>query len=418
MIGFGFQKKLTVMILMGILIHILWATLLFGQHNMAAVNFEMRDLGVPYMNAIPSDECAITSLVLGPDGRIYGGTTGDMCHLFVFSPNMNQVDPMGQFDGHQSIHHALAVGKDGMIYIGTGLNEIQEHPISDPEPGRDGITNSIWKDTQERYRQYPGGCLYRYDPTQENRSWTDIGQPAQVEKLGIPVSNNGIYTLTASPVLPEIYGITYPDGHFFVYTVEQGHFFDKGPVYEKSVFGGPNRSLRSICRALICDDRGHVYGTSDDQNLFRYDCNAEKIIKIGVQIPYIDIAVVEAFVKSQDGIIYGGTSEGFLFRFDPQTETVTNLGKPIDQMRIRALTFGMDDKLYGIAGERTNRCRFFSYDPDTGGYLDFGFIYVDRTPYYKWRAIQFDAMVTGVNGIIYLGESERRSHLFLFYPLY
>ena len=41
---------------------------------------------------------------------------------------------------------------------------------------------------------------------------------------------------------------------------------------------------------------------------------------------------------------------------------------------------------------------------------------VDRSPYYYWRGYQFDAMVVGLEGTLYLGESERRSHLFLFLP--
>jgi hypothetical protein len=85
-------------------------------------------------------------------------------------------------------------------------------------------------------------------------------------------------------------------------------------------------------------------------------------------------------------------------------------------MRIRALTAGLDGKIYGIAGERKDICRFFCYDPDVAGYSDMGVINVDRTPYYMWMGKQFDSMTTGIDGTIYIGESERKSHLFIFYP--
>jgi len=41
---------------------------------------------------------------------------------------------------------------------------------------------------------------------------------------------------------------------------------------------------------------------------------------------------------------------------------------------------------------------------------------VDRSPYYAKRAYQFDAMATGVDGTVFLGESERRAGLYLFLP--
>ena len=122
------------------------------------------------------------------------------------------------------------------------------------------------------------------------------------------------------------------------------------------------------------------------------------------------------FTQDANGLIYGGTSEGFLFKFNPKTNQVINLGKPLDQMCIRAMSMGLDGKVYIIAGERQDYCHFFCYDPQTGGYTDFGIINVDRTPYYVWMGKQFDAMVTGLDGTIYIGESERKSHLFLFYP--
>jgi hypothetical protein len=50
------------------------------------------------------------------------------------------------------------------------------------------------------------------------------------------------------------------------------------------------------------------------------------------------------------------------------------------------------------------------------GYSDMGVINVDRTPYYMWMGKQFDSMTTGIDGTIYIGESERKSHLFIFYP--
>jgi hypothetical protein len=98
--------------------------------------------------------------------------------------------------------------------------------------------------------------------------------------------------------------------------------------------------------------------------------------------------------------------------------TLVNLGKPRAARRLRCLTVGRDEKVYFMAGERSasRPCHFYCYDPRIGGFEDLGLLIVDRSPYYYWRGYQFDSMATGADGAIYLGESERRSHLFLFLP--
>ena len=93
-----------------------------------------------------------------------------------------------------------------------------------------------------------------------------------------------------------------------------------------------------------------------------------------------------------------------------------NLGKPRLTRRIRALSIGLDSLIYLIAGERIESCRLFSYDPEYGGFSDLGVMAVDRSPYYSWRADQFDCMTTGLDGTIYMGESDRGGHLYLFLP--
>jgi hypothetical protein len=380
------------------------------------VRMEYRDLGIPFANVIPPDESAVTSLITGPNKKIYGGTTGLTCHLFTFSPALNRVEPLGIIEGHQSIHHSLVTGSDGMIYAGTGLNEIIQHPISDPVSGIDGIVKSLWKDIEDRYSNYEGGRLYRYDPSSDPVMSHDVNAPCDVEDLGMPVPNEGIYALTASPVKQELYGITYPNGQFFVYDIAYGKFSVKGEICKEKVYGGPLRTLRSLPRVLICDNKGNVYGSADNEYLFKYDIEKAEIVQLGVQFPHIFIAVVEAFVKDKYGMIYGGTSEGFIFKFNPVTCELTNLGKPIEQLGLRALTIGHNGIIYGIAGERNEYCRFFSFDPFQGGYTDFGIVSVDRQPYYSWVGQQFDSMTTGHDGLIYMGESERKSHLFIYYP--
>jgi len=70
-----------------------------------------------------------------------------------------------------------------------------------------------------------------------------------------------------------------------------------------------------------------------------------------------------------------------------------------------------------LCGEFEDVCKLISYDT-TGaeGFIDWGAMTVDRSPYYAKRAYQFDAMTTGVDGTIFMGESDRRACLYLFIP--
>jgi hypothetical protein len=71
-----------------------------------------------------------------------------------------------------------------------------------------------------------------------------------------------------------------------------------------------------------------------------------------------------------------------------------------------------------MAGERstTKPCQFYLYDPQLSRFETLGLLIADRSPYYYWRGQQFDCMTTGLDGTIYFGESERKSHLFLYIP--
>ena len=61
--------------------------------------------------------------------------------------------------------------------------------------------------------------------------------------------------------------------------------------------------------------------------------------------------------------------------------------------------------------------RLFSYDPAEGAYILLGFVDVNRRPYYSWQAYEIKAVTSGLDGTIYLGESERISRLYLFFPV-
>ena len=157
-----------------------------------------------------------------------------------------------------------------------------------------------------------------------------------------------------------------------------------------------------------------------------YDPEMRKLVTTNIVVPgdyyyiqeYEDYTAVEYFSKDSNGLIYGWTTDWYLFSFDPYKMQLVNFGKVRASRRLRCLTVGKDGKVYLMAGElsTTRPCQFYSYNPKNGGFETLGLLIADRSPDYYWRGQQFDCMTTGLDGTIYLGESERKSHLFFYIP--
>jgi hypothetical protein len=386
---------------------------------------DLRDIGYPDVNEVPVNSSAITSLMTASNGLIYGGTSGEDAYLIMFDPAINKVRHLGKIPGHTAIHHSLVEDKSGYIYIGTGKDMFEDVSLSKYGEGDDKLDVTLWKDIKKHFADYPGGHLYCYKPS-ANRNVKLPEMNAEVEDLGIPLANNSIYALTINSKADEIYGLTYPDGHFFIYSIASKKLTDVGEVDSKKVYHGPERTWRTLPRALVCDDSGRVFMSATNGMLKYYDPSSGKLVSTTIEIPgdyyflqfYQDYTAVEYFAKDLKGLIYGGTSDGYLFSFDPQKMEVKNLGKVRASRRLRCLTVAKDGKVYMMAGERssTRPCQFYSYNPNGGGFDSYGLLIVDRSPYYYWRGQQFDCMTTGLDGTIFLGESERKSHLFLYIP--
>ena len=58
----------------------------------------------------------------------------------------------------------------------------------------------------------------------------------------------------------------------------------------------------------------------------------------------------------------------------------------------------------------------FALDPVKAAFEMLGMIDVNRRAYYSWQGYVFDSMVAGLDGTVYMGQAERKSKLYLFYP--
>ena len=373
------------------------------------LRLDLRVLGQAPLDVIPPGESAITSLVVGSDGNLYGGTSGKRAHLFVLDPKWGHVFPLGHLPGQESIFHSMAAAPDGSIYIGTSLLN-------------QGRIDERGKDVLLRYKGYAGGHIFRFEPAKELQGRKRMATPDPSRSLpfaadlGVPVVGESVVSLIYGN--GALYGMTFPSGHFFVMDPATGKAVDKGPVC-----GGPlnEEPFRSIPRALVLDAKGRVWGTGDYGALFDYSPGTGTLTqhrdrRIPAEMGREYKAIVDALVLNRDGTIYGGTSDGFIFRFDPEAMTIQNLGKPIWQQRIRGLAFSQDGDLWGVGGEPGGSARVFVYRTRTGSFESGGMLHVNRTPYYAWLAYEAESMIAGPDGTLFIGETGRLAHLYLLYP--
>ena len=346
---------------------------------------DARSLGYPPLDVIPDGESGTTALTVAPNGDVYGATSGDHAHLFVFNPRHGYVQPLGVIPGAASIQNAVVVSAAGDVYIGT-----------------------------------LDGSLLKYSPRDEYKNSIHIGRPLEVANLGKPVSGEGIAAMAIDRSVGMIYGLTSPGAHFFSYSIAAAKAEDHGVVAVKAPFGEKFEKKKMMSRMLVVDQQGEVFASGQDGSFFRFDRKTDKLEKLAIHAPAIPgrepWTVVDAFLLDPSGMIYGGTSDGYLFRLDPGRLTVTNLGKPLIQYRIDGLVRALGGKLYGVGGNEEDMARVFSYDPSSGAYDVLGFVDVNRQPYYTWQAYVIGAMATGLDGTIYIGSNERISKLYLFYP--
>jgi hypothetical protein len=347
---------------------------------------DARDLGYPPIDVIPDGESAITALTVAPNGNVYGATSGKRSHLFVLNPRHGYVQPLGFIPGATGVTSALAVSGLGDVYIGST----------------------------------PAGHLLKYTPHREDEQPLRVKEPCEVTDLGSTVQGEGILALALDRRAGVIYGLTYPNAHFFKFTLTTGTSADLGVIAHRAPEGEKFETTKMVSRMLALDLKGNVYASGEDGFIFRFDREKQALERLPVQAPSIPgrepWTRVDTFLSDPSGVIFGGTSDGYLFRFDPESMTVSNLGKPLLEYRITGLVRASNGKLYGVGGDDDDMARLFSYDPQTATYQILGFVDVNRRPYYSWQAYVVQAMAVGLDDTIYIGESERISKLYLFYP--
>ena len=341
-----------------------------------------KELGFHGMNRpIPADESRITSLGLGARGRVFGATSGEKVHVFLYgrNPQEDVVLDLGVIADAKEARGTLVAWSADTCFVGTS-----------PAPGR------VVKCTAGGV----GACIQEWHHGR-----------GKFEEFVTPVPDEGIACLVGDRTLGMLYGITETTGRFFSIEVESKKVTVVGPVDE----------IQHFSRTLVVARNGNVYGTGTVGKVFCYNPHMTPAIeKTSIQVPSVAGHHMYCRVDSWaldpvSGVIYGGTeSDGLLFAFDPSSGSMRSLGKPTSEYRIRALTVGKDGIVYGVCGEPESIGHLFAYDPATASLDDLGtpvaMMEIRRYGY------EFEAAIAGPDGEIYLGESDRGGCLFMYFP--
>ncbi|RYY31096.1 MAG: hypothetical protein EOO04_02565 [Chitinophagaceae bacterium] len=249
-----------------------------------------------------------------------------------------------------------------------------------------------------------------------------------VSSVAQPVPGEGVFALTFNRTRNEIYGIAHPSGKFFMYDVKskKTQVFTETAPSPRDTASFHSFALAPkdyLCRALVIDKQGRVYGSRSTNKLFSFDPATKKFTVLKDQLPFVwgreVMGRIDAWVTMPDGTIYGSNAaDGQLFRLDVATQKIINLGKPIMMPRLMTMVPGKNGMLYGIAGAAPGYAHLFSYHPKTG-FRDLGNPEFDmKTPGLeqgiKWRGYQISTITATAGGQIVMGENEALSQLMVF----
>jgi hypothetical protein len=330
------------------------------------------------LRRIPPGECAITSLTMGPNYYIYGATSGKRSHLFRYRPQGTSgvVIDMGVIGKETAVRNSLVVTNDNLVVGGTAGG---------------------WIFTSQ-------AATYAGDFIQE---WELSGSP--IDLVTQPFKGEGIARLVYDQGHNIIYGLTDKSGILFTYDQVKKKARKIGRIEQ------PEYSP-----ALVLDAKGTLYGAGYEGHFYRVAPAGKKIEFIDAFMPtfagqnVFDGIQTMVFDPASGWIYGGGREHGTLFAFNPETLETKFLGKPTMNSLLGSLAAGNDGRIYGISGGPEDMAHFFCYDPATGSIFDQGIPLA--TLEVRWYGYVFACMLTGPGGEIYLGQSERISNLFIYFP--
>lgn len=234
--------------------------------------------------------------------------------------------------------------------------------------------------------------------------------PPGVECLGVPVEGEGVACMIADASGRRLWGLSDRTGTLFSLDASSGAIATHGVIDE----------LHRFSPELILGPDERVYGCGTCGRLMRLDPIGGSIEEVDAGLPHLagraQYSRVGAWaLDAKTGLIYAGdVADGLLSVLDVASGEARPLGKPTAQPHIRALAVASNGRVYGVAGVPGTIGHLFSYAPASGELRDLGVLTSGTER--RWYGYEFDCAVAGSDGRMYFGESDRISHLFIYFP--
>ena len=360
-------------------------------------HLEVRQLGAKeFTKPIPPDENAITALVHHPNGHIYGGTSGNKAHLFYYNPapDGDACADIGVLEEEASVSSMIVLSD---LRILVSVNK---------------------KDTASSLYLYSPCEIVLRDEDFKGMNVREIFDLPAEDQLFFstidPCHSSGKVEKIPNPVPETIADLAQLDQKIFALGAKSGkvYCFTLGDTCTKEI-GQLDVNGNFSGKIIVCGDG--VYGAGLYGRICK--CTEDKIVFLDACAPSLKgrelYNKVTAWTKAKDGLLYGGTIDGILFCFDPETGKVLTYGKATDQCNTCALAES-SGRIYGLVGMENDCCHLTVFDPADRQLRDLGCLLARSER--PWNGYRFGAMVKGNNGVLYMGEMDRLSHLFMYYP--
>jgi hypothetical protein len=228
---------------------------------------------------VDTPEVAILSLVVGPDGALYAGTSPDGL-VYRIDPTAAMPTPTTIFQGDETYVWALMFDGDGRLYVATGENGKLFRLT--PEPGGSSFTSEVLFDAEESHllclanvggKVYTGsdsnGLVYRIDPAVPDKAFVVYDSDEQEVRSILNGGLGAVYitTSTGKTPRPQSPGAPPPpsngdDVQSFVYSIDAKDVArriwqsDEGLIYAAAWMGA------SVLVGV--GDEGRLYAVSPD----------------------------------------------------------------------------------------------------------------------------------------------------------
>ena len=271
------------------------------------------------------------ALSAASDGCIYYVLSSDQINvggqMFRFDPLKEEIKFLGDLNVicGQASQKSIAQGKSHVLFY-----EFQNKLYFSTHVGYyqliDGM-DRLPEQAPDGFDLYPGGHILSYDLKDES-----------FEDLAMIPNGEGVVTMTMDTHRGNIFGITWPTGHFFCYQVKEKKLTLLDKISGNGEAGTPGKDFRSLCRSLFVDeDTGFCYYTNIEGDIFYLNPFDLKINKLDVAHLRLDYFGKyepnlpgtmgyhwrQIFWYAPEHVAYGvhGNS-GYLFKFDPKAQTI------------------------------------------------------------------------------------------------